>query len=135
MLSLRLPNPVTGTAPQKPPQNAATTAKTDDKKDDKAEAPKTRDEAWWRKAFADARENVSRAEAQVKVLELQVNDAKTDLLIRNDIFNKEGQLIPRINTLTVDLETAQRRAQEARQKVVDLEDDLRKSGGLPAWAR
>jgi hypothetical protein len=113
-----------------PPANAAGSI---EKKDDKE--PKLHSEAWWRNAFKEARENLSRAEGMVRVLEIQLAEANKALLIRDDVFNKEGQLIPQINALTTELDAARRLADVARQKIESLEDELRRTGGLPGWAR
>jgi hypothetical protein len=123
------PNPTAAGAPTDSKPAAAGAGATEKKEEKKGS------EAWWRQTFKEARENSSRADAQVRALEIQLAEANKALLIRDDVFNKEGQLIPIINGLTADLDTARRRADEARQKIVDLEEELRRSGGLPGWAR
>src|SRR5262245_21905871 len=71
-----------GQGDSKPADQATAT----DKKDDKEPAKQERDETWWRKAFAEARENVNRADSLVRALEIQLADANKALLIRDDVF-------------------------------------------------
>jgi hypothetical protein len=103
--------------------------------EEKPAKPEERGEQWWRAQFAAARENLSRAEAEAKAADSALKKAGTEFLIRSDIYNKEGQMGPQLQNLGAELEAAKRREDEARRKIAELEEDLRRSGGLPGWAR
>lgn len=110
-------------------------AKPDEKSADKKTAVESHDEAWWREAFGKAREEVKRAEEKVKVAELELNQLNKDFLTRSDIFNREGVIGPQLEAKRNELTVAQTQADRAREKLAQLEEDLRRSGGLPGWAR
>jgi len=94
-----------------------------------------RDETWWRSAFKTARDDVKRTEDRQKVLELDLKQLNMDFLTRSDLFNKEGVLGPLLNAKNVELGKAEMEAERARQKVLQLEDELRRSGAPAGWAR
>jgi hypothetical protein len=108
-------------------------ASADAKADVKSAAP--HDEATWRAAFKEARDDVKRAEDRSKVLQLDLNKLNSDLLTRSDIFNKEGQLIPAIDAKNKELTTSEKAVEDAKQKLMQLENDLRRSGSPIGWSR
>jgi hypothetical protein len=114
---------------------AAEPAKQGDSKTAPATDTKPHDEAWWRDAFKQARDDVKRAEDQSKVLQLELDQLNTDLLIKSDIFNKEGQIVPLINAKNEELAKSEKALEQARQKVTQLEDELRRSGAPAGWSR
>jgi predicted RNase H-like nuclease (RuvC/YqgF family) len=96
---------------------------------------KGRDEKYWRAAFQQARDDVKRAEARVEVLDLRLKNLNTLLLRQSDIYNREYRLAPEITAAQKELEDARKEVEQSKKKVTDLEDELRRSGGLPGWAR
>lgn len=94
-----------------------------------------RDEKYWRAAFQQARDDVKRTADKVQVVELKLKDLNTKLLTRTDIYDRENRLAPEITATQKELDDARKNAERAKQKVTDLEDELRKSGGLPGWSR
>lgn len=94
-----------------------------------------RDEKYWRDAFQKARENAKRADDKVRLLELKVNQLSMQLLNRSDIYNREYRIGPEIGKAQAELDAARKEAAAAKQKIADLEEDLRRSGGPPGWAR
>jgi hypothetical protein len=96
---------------------------------------KGRDEKYWRDAFQKAREAIKQADDKVQILETKLRDVNTALLRQNDIYNKENVLGAQINATQKDLDAAKAEAEQARNNVSKLEDELRASGGLPGWAR
>ena len=145
--NLKITNETLGTAEALPPsaepaKTDADTAKaadgksedkTDAKVDATAESP--HDEAGWREAFKQARDAVKRAEDRTEVLQLELNKLNLDLLTRSDIFNREGQINPLIESKNKELAEAEKSLQAAREKVTQLETDLRRSGSPSGWAR
>lgn len=96
---------------------------------------KGRDEKYWRTTFQKARDDLKRAEARVEILDLRVKDLNTQLLRRSDIYNRENRLGPEIAAAQKDLEDARKEAEQAKKKITDLEDELRRSGGPAGWGR
>jgi len=93
------------------------------------------DEAWWRETFQKARTDVKRAEDHAKVVELELNQLNTDFLQRSDVYNRENVIGPKLDDKRKELATAQSQVDRAREKLAQLEEDLRQSGGAPGWAR
>jgi hypothetical protein len=111
----------------------AATPKPEDIADDSGDAP--HDEASWRAAFSHARDAVKRAEDRVQIVQVELNKLNLDLLTRSDIFNREGQLAPLIDAKNEELANAEKDLAAAKEKVSQLETDLRKSGSPSGWAR
>ncbi len=110
----------------------------------KAQAPATptgladnqgRDEKYWRDAFQKARTDLRRAEDATLILEAKLKDLNTQLLRQSDIYNRENVLGPQITAARKDLDTAKGQVEQARNKVSNLEEEMRAAGGLPGWAR
>jgi len=141
--NLKVTNETLGTAegPPSSPESGKTDTdatkvaapKVDDKADATAENPT--DEASWRNAFSHARDAVKRAEDRVQVVQVELNKLNLDLLTRSDIFNREGQLAPLIEAKNKELADAENDLAAAREKVTQLETDLRRSGAPSGWAR
>src|SRR5215471_12455095 len=94
---------------------------------------KGRDEKYWRDAFAKARQEVKRLQDRLSVLQLKANDLTTR--IRSDsIYMRAMAEQEELDKTNQDLAIAQHELNVAQQKVADLEEELRRSGGLPGWA-
>jgi hypothetical protein len=128
-------------APSQPVATPAAPEKPAEKKEEVAAKPtgatdsKGRDEKYWRDAFKKARDVVRQADDKVQLQEARLKELNTQLLRQSDIYNKENVLGPIITQTQKDLEAAKADAEQARNNVTKLEDELRASGGLPGWAR
>jgi hypothetical protein len=145
--NLKVTNETLGTAEALPPSaepaktdadsakaaNGKAEDKTDVQADATAESP--HDEATWREAFRQARDAVKRAEDRAQIVQLELNKLNMDLMTRSDIFNREGQLQPLINDKNEELAAAEKSVIAAREKVSQLENDLRRSGSPSGWSR
>ncbi len=116
----------TSAVPTSPAEAAKPTGPTDNK---------GHNEKYWRDQFQKAREDAKRAEERVQLLDLRVNDLNSKLLNRSDIYNRENQLLPEITVAQKELEEARAQAEQAKKKITDLEDELRRAGGPPGWSR
>ena len=96
---------------------------------------KGHDEKYWRDRFQQARDDAKRAEARVLVLDNRLKELNTQYLNRTDIYNREGVVGKEIGDTQKQLEDARKEAQQANQKISDLEDELHRAGGPPGWAR
>jgi hypothetical protein len=94
-----------------------------------------RDEKYWRAAFQQARDELRRAEEKAAVLDLRLKELNTQMLRQSDVYNREYRLGPEIVSTQKQLEAERQTVEQAKKKLSDLEQDLRKSGGLPGWAR
>jgi hypothetical protein len=79
------------------------------------------DEKYWRPKFDEARLAVKSAEDNLKLL---------DLKIANSILVRGSSAIA-----TYERDLARKALADVQQKMADLEDQLRRSGGLPGWSR
>jgi chromosome segregation ATPase len=96
---------------------------------------KGRDEKYWRTAFQQARDDAKRAEQRVQLLDLKIKDLNTQMLQLSSFYNREYRMGPELTAAQNELEAAKKDVEQANKKVSDLEDELRRSGGLAGWAR
>jgi hypothetical protein len=86
------------------------------------------DEKYWRPKFDEARLAIKRAEDNLRLLDLRVNQT----------FMGRGGGWSRIIALenaTHDRDVARKALADAQQNLADLEDQFRRSGGFPGWSR
>jgi len=69
------------------------------------------------------------------LLDLRVRDLNVQYLRQGDVYNRENLIGSEINSAQKELEEARKQADQAKQRLVDLEDELRKAGAPPGWAR
>jgi len=110
------------------PAQAATPAGPD-------EPENTKGEAYWRKRFAKQREKISNAEQELDVLQRELN--KDQVQYYNDPQKALMQQHDRsdINEKTAKIDAKKKELDSLKQQLSDMEDDLRKAGGDPGWAR
>ena len=96
---------------------------------------KGRDEKYWRAQFQKARDDFKKAEERVQLLDLKVKELNTQVLRQSDVYNREYRLGPEIADAQKQLDESRKAVDQAKKKITDLEDELRRSGGLPGWAR
>ena len=96
---------------------------------------KGRDEQFWRTAFQNARDDLRRAEQKVQILDLRLKELNTQLLQQSDIYNRENRIGAETTATQKAMDDARKELDQAKKKIADLEEELRKSGGPPGWAR
>jgi chromosome segregation ATPase len=119
-----------GTAPK---TDADKNAAKDEKEQNAEDDPKS--EAYWRKRFQKTREQLSAAESELDVLQRELNkdqvqyypDPQTALMQQNNRSD--------INDKTAKIDAKKKEIDSLKQQLSDMEDDLRKAGGDPGWAR
>jgi hypothetical protein len=104
---------------------AAATAITDNK---------GRDEKYWRSTFEKARTDLKRSEDKLKVTDLKMDDLKARLL-RESIYSRETAIRAEFDKAQQEQSGLRKEVADGRQRLRDLEEELRRSGGLPGWAR
>jgi hypothetical protein len=118
-----------GEVPDEPPSPAGTP----DEAPSAETAPVTEDE--WRTLFAEARTEIQRAENSLTLLRLERAELSQQLLTRDDIYNRELQLQPRIQEKEEQLAAGQARLDTANKALADLQEALRRSGSPAGWGR
>jgi len=125
------PANASGTEAAKTAQVAGDTAKTGD-------ATKTEDpnsEAAWRKRFQAQRDKIAKAEKELDILGRELEKAQLEYYPDPQKALREQYDRGDINKKSAKIDAKQRELDQLRQGLADLEDQLRKSGGDPGWAR
>lgn len=98
-------------------------------------APAKNDEKAWRDKFAQLHQKLEQDQAELEVMQRELGvlnlqnysnpvEAMQQQLTRSDINKKTADIEAKKNDIAAD-----------KQAIADAEDDLRKSGGNPGWAR
>jgi len=92
-------------------------------------------EAYWHKRFQKLHDKISTAEQELDVLQRELN--KDQVQYYNDPQKAMQQQYSRsdINEKTTKIDDKKKELASLKQQMSDLQDDLRKSGGDPGWAR
>jgi chromosome segregation ATPase len=125
------PANATGTEAAKTAQVAGDAAKSGD-------ATKTEDpnsEAAWRKRFQAQRDKIAKAEKELDILGRELEKAQLEYYPDPQKALREQYDRGDINKKSAKIDAKQRELDQLRQGLADLEDQLRKSGGDPGWAR
>ncbi len=128
---------VVGPAPAPADSSAVQTnsvaAKSADKKTEEKEDPNS--EKAWRKRFADLRKKIDTAEQELAILQREENKAEVQYYPDPTKTMKEQYSRDDINKKAAKIDAKQKEIAALKQQWDDLEDQLRKSGGDPGWAR
>ena len=92
-------------------------------------------EAAWRKRFKEQRDKLDRAEKELDILSRELQKAQLEYYPDPQKAMKEQNTRADINTKTAAIEAKKKEIASLKQGLDDLEDQLRKSGGSPGWAR
>jgi len=120
------PSPSAATTPAPPSQAEAQT---------ESSGPEEKGEQYWRKKFADAHAELARAEKELDILQREwERDLKQyypdpQKAMQQQFDRKD------LNDHTAQIEAKKKDIENLKQQLSDMEDDLRKSGGDPGWAR
>jgi len=125
------PANASGTEAAKTAQGAGDTTKSGDTT--KTEDPNS--EAAWRKRFQAQRDKIAKAEKELDILRRELEKAQLEYYPDPQKALKEQYDRGDINKKSAKIDAKQRELDQLRQGLNDLEDQLRKSGGDPGWAR
>jgi hypothetical protein len=117
--------PANGTAGASDPKNPQGGAGTTDKADEKA----------WRKRFQEQRDKIAFAEKELDVLQREQDKAQVQYYPDPQKALSEGYTRKDINEKDVKIAAKKDEIAKLKQGLDDMEDELRKSGGDPGWAR
>jgi hypothetical protein len=100
--------------------------------EDKPEDQK--DEAWWRNRITQAREAQRRAEAFAAALQSQVNGLTTDVVNRDDPYQRAKLADDRLKALS-ELQRVTGEIEQAKKDIADIEEEARRANVPPGWLR
>jgi hypothetical protein len=92
-------------------------------------------EADWRKRFKIARDKISAAERQLDVMQREFDKAQIQYYPDPQKALLEQYSRQEINDRAAKIDAQKVQIKKLKQDLSDLEDDLRRSGGEPGWAR
>ena len=135
--------PETTAAPAAAPVDAtaATTASTSQATGDASkagDATKKEDsnsEAAWRKRFQVQHDKIAKAEKELDVLSRELEKAQIEYYPDPQKAMTQQNTRGDINTINAKMDAKKKELDQLRQQLGDMEDQLRKSGGDPGWAR
>lgn len=104
-------------------------------KKDETGDEKKKGEEYWRKRFSEVRQKISETQQELEVLQKELNkdqvqyysDPQKALMQQHDRSD--------INEKTAKVDAKKKELDSLNQKLSDMEDELRRSGGDPGWAR
>ena len=105
---------------------------------DKAAKPKEKedkDEAYWRKRFAEARARLRDAEKELDLLQRELNLNQQQYYSDPNKALREQYTRKDINEQTRKIEEKKKEVAQLKQDLADLENELRSAGGDPGWSR
>lgn len=89
----------------------------------------------WRKKFQDQRDKIAKAERELDILQREVEKAQVEYYPDPQKALSEQNTRKDINEKTAKIEAKKKEIGQLKQGLDDLEDQLRKAGGDPGWAR
>lgn len=92
-------------------------------------------ETYWRKRFSEVRQKISETQQELEILQKELNkdqvqyysDPQKALMQQHDRSD--------INERTAKIDAKKKELDALNQKLSDMEDELRRAGGDPGWAR
>jgi chromosome segregation ATPase len=124
------PAPATDSNAPTEKKDAGTDADADkDKKED------SKGEEYWRKRFATTREKLASAEKELDVLQRELDKNQVQYYPDPQKAMVEQFNRSEINEKRTKIDAKQKEIDALKQQLSDMEDELRKAGGDPGWAR
>ena len=120
-----------GTVAAKVGQASGDAAKPTD--DSQKEDPNS--EAAWKKRFQAQREKIAKAEKELDILGRELEKAQVEYYPDPQKAVTQQNTRGDINGITAKIDAKKKELEQLRHGLGDLEDQLRKSGGDPGWAR
>src|SRR6266851_4995930 len=131
------PGDARGTAAATTAQTAEDITKTTDatKTEDAAKTEDPNSEAAWRKRFQAQRDKIAKAEKELDLLGRELEKAQVEYYPDPQKAMTQQNTRADINAITAKIDAKKKELDQLGQGLDDLEDQLRKSGGDPGWAR
>jgi hypothetical protein len=119
---------VVGTLPAPPPKTTSQATTTT-----QAKGP-VKDEAYWRKRFADARRALADDSRELDVLQREYNLKQIQFYSNPNVALREQYSRKDLDDTLAQINAKKQDVDKDNQALNDLQDELRKSGGEPGWA-
>jgi chromosome segregation ATPase len=103
--------------------------------DDKAAENDPKSEVYWRKKFQKVRDQLASSEKELDVLQRELDKSQVQYYSDPQKALMEQHDRSDVNDKTAKIDAKKKEIEGLKQQLSDLEDDLRKSGGDPGWAR
>jgi hypothetical protein len=100
-----------------------------------AEEEEVQGEAYWRKRFAEARGKLRDAQRELDIMQRELNLKEMQYYPDPTKALREQYDRKEINTYRQKIIDKQKEVEQLRQALSNLEDELRRAGGDPGWAR
>jgi chromosome segregation ATPase len=97
--------------------------------------PQESEEAKWRKRFKEVRDKLARAEKELEILQREDNKAQVQYYSDPQKALNEQYSRKDINEKNAKIAAKRQEIQDLKQRLSDLDDELRKAGGDPGWAQ
>ncbi len=104
-------------------------------KKQQAEGEKKKGEEYWRKRFGDLHQKIAETQQELDVLQRELNKNQVQYYSDPQKALMEQHDRSDINEKTAKIDAKKKELDALNQKLSDLEDELRKAGGDPGWAR
>lgn len=98
-------------------------------------ADQSKDEAYWRKRFSELRGKITTKQQELDVLQRELN------LLQREFYTDPNQMLQQqhsredVNKKTDEIAAKQKELDDLNQQLSDMQDELRRAGGDPAWGR
>ncbi len=92
-------------------------------------------EAAWRKKFKEQHDKLAKAQTELDVLQRELQKAQTEYYPDPQKAMTEQNTRKEVNDKTAKIDAKKQEIAQLKQGLEDMEDQLRKSGGDPGWAR
>jgi predicted RNase H-like nuclease (RuvC/YqgF family) len=102
-------------------------------KDDADNDPKS--EAYWTKRFQKIQDQISGDEKELDVLQRELNKGQVQYYSDPQKALTEQHDRSDINEKTAKIDAKKKEIEDLKQQLTELEDEMRKAGGDPGWAR
>jgi len=124
---------VVGVEPTPPPA-AAATAGPAATAPAKGKAAAVKDEAYWRKRFADARRRLADDSKELDVLQREFNLKQVQFYSNPNVALREQYSRKDLDDTQAEINAKKQDVDKDNQAINDMQDELRTSGGEPGWA-
>lgn len=102
--------------------------------EEKKEPKDERDEKYWRNRMLSTREALRRAEAFAEALQSRINALSTDVVNRDDPYQRAKLADDRIKAIG-ELQRVQGEIEQSKKALTDIEEEARQAGVPPGWVR
>jgi hypothetical protein len=116
-------------------ENAESTANGDKDAADKSAGANKNGEQAWRKRFREARDKLAQAEQELDILQREAQKSQVQYYTDPQKALSEQYSRKEISDKDTKIDAKKQEVAQMKQHIADLEDELRKSGGDPGWAR